>query len=585
MIEFSSNQQQEIPEASATSAKVIGVGGAGINVIDRLAMESMDGAGLLTLHTDVRALANAVTSDRIQLGKKLTHGLGAGGDPEIGRRAALEAESDIRAEVAGHRMVFVCAGLGGGTGSGAAPEVVRMARESGAFVVAFVTMPFTFEGARRLSQAGTALDAMRREANALITFDNDRMGELIVESEGIQNAFEAADRLIADSIRGVSALVTRPGLIKIGLDDLLTALRNSDSRCLFGAGRASGDKRGKEALRKALNSPLLVKGKMFSSARNILVHVTGGDDLRLHEIDGLMRELSKSVPDDAQLLFGAAVDPSMKKELSVTLFSSLSKDEAAADTAATDDVVAVEPIEPELPVDPAPEATPDKEPEVAEPEPVVEPDEVAGDSLFPDSSDRAEASLFDEPSPAVEIEAEPEEVVEEEVIEEIEETPIVEIEEPVADEAVVEDPYVEPVIEEPEEEEVIATVVDESVAGFDEEFEEDVDEPIEDASVEDEDDPYTDEPKTEEEFFSRFNAEPTVRIDLRSNLPDDAGGPFGSVDDDEEGDDDDGTPQTQSQLELERPATGEGRFAKSEPTIVDGEDLDTPAFLRKRKKR
>ncbi|QQL46073.1 cell division protein FtsZ [Sulfuriroseicoccus oceanibius] len=605
MIEFSSNPQREIPSASATAAKVIGVGGAGINVIDRLAMESMEGAGLLALHTDVRALANTVTTERVQLGKKLTHGLGAGGDPEIGRRAAIEATDDILAEVSGHRMVFVCAGLGGGTGSGAAPEVVRIAREAGAFVVAFATMPFRFEGGRRQEQAEQALQEMRREANALITFDNDRMGELIVESEGIQRAFEAADNLIAESVRGVSNLVTRPGLIKIGLDDLLTALRNSDSRCLFGSGRASGDKRGKEALRKALNSPLLMKGKMFSSARNILVHVTGGEDLRLHEIDGLMRELAKSVPADAQLLFGAAVDPSMKKELSVTLFSSLAhgepQEEEVQTKPAVEPIAAVvrgvvespapvaeesvedEPVAEEAPVEDvveeAPVAVESEVVEAAElpveqPEPEVEP-EAVGDSLFAQDEMEEPASpevgLFD--APAVEAEEEPE-VEEAAAVESIFEQP----EEEVAE------PEPEPVAEqfEPEvEEEIVATVVDDSVAGFDD-FEETV-EPEEPVLYQAEPTP---EPEPEEEFFNQLEGDNTVPVNLRSEEIDESGGPFEAAGFDDVADDDEAPlPGTQSQLELDRPASDGGRFAKSEPTIVDGEDLDTPAFLRKRNRR
>lgn len=578
MIEFNQNEQQEIPEAAASTAKVIGVGGAGSNVVDRLAMESMDGAGLLSVHTDVRALANAVTSNRVQLGKKLTHGLGAGGDPEIGRLAALEAEEEIRAAVNHYKMVFVCAGLGGGTGSGAAPEVVRMAREAGAFVVAFITMPFSFEGPRRLKQANEALEEMRREANALITFDNDRMGELIVQSDGIQKAFEECDKLIAGSIRGVAALVTRPGLIKIGLDDLLTALRNSDSRCLFGSGRATGENRAKEALRLAINSPLLAKGKMFSSASNILVHITGGEDLRLHEIEGLMRELGKSVPEDAQLLFGAAIDPAMKKELCVTLFSSLSNEPGKLEETLPMAAETVPPVEAEEP-EPAPK------PEVSdggvddfelpEPEKAPEPEIESENSLFDECSSTAgkddeldqdsdrddDVSLIDD-APIVE-----------ETQNDDDEPEWEDLPEPEAPMEKVELPQVSKIPEPKESSE------EEASAPF-----------AKPRSM------FRPEPRDERKDRPVFVNDPTVRIPLRPEVVRDSSDaakaerpsddarrsglrqglddPTGSEKPDKKG---------QPQLDLEK--SGEGRFAKSEPTIVDGEDLDTPAYLRKRKRR
>lgn len=596
MIEFNQNEQQEIPEAAASTAKIIGVGGAGSNVIDRLAMESMDGAGLLSVHTDVRALANAVSSNRVQLGKKLTHGLGAGGDPEIGRQAALEAEEEIRAAVNRYKMVFVCAGLGGGTGSGAAPEVVRMAREAGAFVVAFVTMPFSFEGPRRLKQANEALEAMRREANALITFDNDRMGELIIETDGIQKAFEECDKLIAGSIRGVAALVTRPGLIKIGLDDLLTALRNSDSRCLFGSGRASGENRAKEALRLALNSPLLAKGKMFSSASNILVHITGGEDLRLHEIEGLMRELGKSVPDEAQLLFGAAIDPSLKKELCVTLFSSLSYDVGKsedAQPAPAESLPLVEAAQPEPVSAPEPEREPQPE---QEPEPVSQPEAVeqaVEEMRFeepenvpePEPEPVRETSWFDEPMKNVFDDEAPVEINHE-----VDDRPVID-ESPSIDDTASED--VGPEVEEFTESQAPPHQDERSPQN-------ELPEPKQSSGEQSSFIPkprsmFRPEPR-DDDHKSFFVNDPTVRIPLRPEVvrdsrdaqqsersSDDIRRPVSRQGMDAPGDPDKSIKKGQPQLELEK--TSEGRFAKSEPTIIDGEDLDTPAYLRKRRRR
>jgi len=304
---------------------VIGIGGAGANVIDRLAMEGITGADLTAMNSDARALQAGMVRSKVQLGRNLTQGLGCGGDPELGHEAAAASIAEIRDALKDRRMVFICTGLGGGTGSGAAPMVARMARESGAMVVVFATMPFAFEGRRRMSQALTALEDLRRQANALVTFENDRMGDMVLPEKGVGEAFVTADRIIGQSIRAVTSLVKQPGLIRIGMDDLMTALRNADSRCLFGYGQAKGEDRASQALSLAMQSPLLDRGQMLEKARNVLVHVCGGRSLTLFEIEGLMRELGRQVSSDAQILFGAAVDPSMEDAVSVTIISSVSR--------------------------------------------------------------------------------------------------------------------------------------------------------------------------------------------------------------------------------------------------------------------
>ncbi|NOY00249.1 MAG: hypothetical protein GXP30_11010, partial [Verrucomicrobia bacterium] len=328
MIEYNASEQTEIPEANGFSVKIIGVGGSGANVLDRMALEGSEAGDLLTINTDVRALSTSVSSNKIQLGKQLLMGMGAGGDPELGREAALEAEDEIRAAVRGYSMVFVCVGLGGGTGSGAAPEVCRIAREEGAFLVAF--LPFGFEGKRRMQQATNALVGIGEYSNAVVTFENDRMGELIVAKEGIQQAFAAADKLISQSILATTNMVTQPGIIRLGMDDLLTALRNRDSRCLFGFGQAKGDNRAKAALAKALKSPLIDKGYLLNSAENVLIHISGGDSLTLYEVEILMSELAKHVSDQAQILFGVGTDKKLGNSLAVTLISSVSSEKIGA---------------------------------------------------------------------------------------------------------------------------------------------------------------------------------------------------------------------------------------------------------------
>lgn len=323
MISYSRDPQQTIP---TSSVKIIGLGGAGANMLERIALDGMEGAELLALNTDIRTLSSCVSREKIQLGVNLTKGLGSGGDPELGHQAMLEAEEQFRSSIKGRRIVFVCTGLGGGTGSGAAPIVTRIAREEGAFVVVFAAMPFAFEGKRRREQAETALNELAVLSNALVTFDNNRMGELVLAKQGIHEAFAAADHMICESIKAVIRLVVRPGLINVGLDDLMSALRTNRSRCLFGSGLASGKDRATKALRNALSSPLLDQGALLKDAQTVLVHLSGGEDLTLYEIELLMQRLQKFVPDKAHVLFGAAIDPAMGDSLSITLISALPED-------------------------------------------------------------------------------------------------------------------------------------------------------------------------------------------------------------------------------------------------------------------
>ena len=337
MIEYQRDQQQTIPDSQV---KIVGVGGAGLNMIDRVALDGMQGAELLALASDARSLTSSVASEKVQLGAKLTMGLGCGGDPDMGARAAKEQETEIRDALRDRNMVFICAGLGGGTGSGAAPLVARIARETGAFVVVFATMPFEFEGKRRREQAEAALNELSVIANSLVTFENARMGELVLASQGIHEAFAAADRMISESIQAVTRLVVRPGIINVGLDDLMSALNTTRSRCLFGSGLAQGENRSQAALQNALTSPLLDKGRLLKNTKTALVHICGGEGMTLFEVELLMRDLSKHVPDDAHILFGAAVDASMGDNLSVTIISSLPEESFEAPVEVVENVVA-----------------------------------------------------------------------------------------------------------------------------------------------------------------------------------------------------------------------------------------------------
>jgi len=342
MISYQREQQQTIPDSEVI---IVGVGGAGGNMLDRVALDGMEDAQQLALNTDSRTLASTVATQKVQMGMNLTRGLGCGGDPELGLQAAMEVETEIRDALRGYKMVFVCVGLGGGTGSGAAPLVTRIAREMGAFVVVFATMPFSFEGRRRREQAETALNELSVLANALVTFDNGRMGELVLAEQGIHEAFAAADNMISESIRAVTRLVIKPGLINVGLDDLMSSLKATRSRCLFGSGIASGENRSQKALKNALNSPLLDKGKLLKNTQTALVHVCGGAEMTLYEVELLMRELSKTVPEGAHILFGAAVDDSMGDNLSITIISSLPEEEVmVSDDNAKDKEASSQPV-------------------------------------------------------------------------------------------------------------------------------------------------------------------------------------------------------------------------------------------------
>ena len=225
--------------------------------------------------------------------------------------------------------IFICAGLGGGTGSGAAPVVAQLAREAGSLVIVFATLPFSFEGKRRATQAQEALAQLTAAANAVICFENDRMGDMVAPKAGIHQAFAFADTMISQSVRSIVNLIQRPGLIRIGFDDLLSALRSQTGRCLFGYGESDSDNRAHDALTQALKNPLMDKGRMLADASNVLVQVAGGPGMTLSEVEILMNELGRHVRDHTQILFGTAVDGRMGNRLSVTILSSIGGEGAA----------------------------------------------------------------------------------------------------------------------------------------------------------------------------------------------------------------------------------------------------------------
>src|SRR5213594_5262343 len=327
MIQLHKNYSLPDALADAVPVKVVSVGGAGLNALDRIVLDGLEKASVVAINTDVQSLTSSVAAHKVQLGRTRTRGLGTGGDPELGYEAAVESADEIREALTDTRMVFVCAGLGGGTGSGAAPYVAHLAREAGALVIGFVTLPFTFEGKRRNVQAREALARLSEVCHSVICFENDRMGDMVAPQAGIHQAFAMADMTISQSVRSIVNLIQRPGLIRIGFDDLLAALRTRNSRCLFAYGESDSDNRAHEALSQALKNPLMDRGRMLADAARVLVQVAGGPGMTLSEVEILMKELGRHVNEETQILFGTAVDGRLGDRLSVTIISSFTADE------------------------------------------------------------------------------------------------------------------------------------------------------------------------------------------------------------------------------------------------------------------
>ena len=354
---------------TAPVIKVLSIGNAGGNVLDRLVLDGLDCSALIALNTDVLALNGSVAPHKIHLGRATTRGLGAGGDPEIGYEAADEAEEEIRKAIDGADMIFLCAGLGGGTGSGAAPLVAHMARSAGAMVIAFATMPFTFEGKRRRTQAAESLAQLEEQADLVICFENDQMSENLSPAASIQESFTAADHTLSQAIRSTAAMLQRSGLINVGLDELTSALRRQHPRCLFGYGESDTANRAHEALARALKNPLMGKGRTLADAPAILVHVAGGPDLTLNEITILMDEFNRHVSDTTRIHFGVATDAKLGQRLCVTIITSTGAPIPAAAPAARP-ALTREPAP--APAEPAPR-TPDRRSTAPAPEPRLPP--------------------------------------------------------------------------------------------------------------------------------------------------------------------------------------------------------------------
>jgi cell division protein FtsZ len=298
--------------------KVLGVGGGGSNAVNRMIAEGLSGVEFIAVNTDGQALLLSNAPTRVRVGDKLTRGLGAGGDPETGRKAAEESSDELYQVLDGADMVFITAGLGGGTGTGGAPIISKIAKEVGALTIGVVTRPFTFEGAHRAQTAHAGIEQLKEQVDTLIVIPNDRLLQIVDKKTNLQDAFSVADDVLRQGIQGISELITVPGLINLDFADVRTIMSEGGA-ALMAVGRASGEDRAREAAEMAISSQLL--DVTIDGARGILFNVTGGSDMTLFEVNEAAAIIKETAHPDVNLIFGAVIDPSMTEEIRVTVIA------------------------------------------------------------------------------------------------------------------------------------------------------------------------------------------------------------------------------------------------------------------------
>ena len=307
------------PDAvSPAKIKVIGVGGGGGNAVNRMIKAGLSGVEFYLMNTDAQVLQFGAAPKKIRLGTKLTNGLGAGGDPKIGEDAAEEARQEITAAIEGADMVFVTAGMGGGTGTGAAPIVARVAKELGILTIAVVTKPFSFEGKRRANQAMQGIDKLKEAVDAIIVIPNDNLLSVVDRKVGLMESFAVVDEVLLRGVQGITDIITIPGLINVDFADVRSVMRASGS-ALMGIGIGQGEGRAEEAARNAIDSKLLET--TIDGAKGVIVNITGGPDLGLTDVTKAMNIINDAVQDDAIVIFGAVTDENMQGEVKITVIA------------------------------------------------------------------------------------------------------------------------------------------------------------------------------------------------------------------------------------------------------------------------
>lgn len=308
----------DIIPSNAARIKVIGVGGSGGNAINRMVESEVSGVEFWAINTDAQALAQSKAQQRLQIGQKLTRGLGAGGNPAIGQKAAEESRDEIANALSEADLVFITAGLGGGTGTGGAPIVAEIAKEVGALTIGVVTKPFTFEGRRRITQAEDGINGLQSRVDTLIVIPNNKLLSVINEQTPVQEAFRYADDVLRQGVQGISDIITIPGLVNVDFADVRAVMADAGS-ALLGIGLGSGKSRAREAAMAAISSPLLESS--IEGAKGVVFNITGGTDLTLHEVNSAAETIYEVVDPNANIIFGAVIDERLQGEVKITVIA------------------------------------------------------------------------------------------------------------------------------------------------------------------------------------------------------------------------------------------------------------------------
>ncbi len=317
MMDYNNEENIAMMDGTAT-IKVIGVGGAGNNAVDRMIEAGIKGVDFIAVNTDRQALQKSKASTKIQIGEKITRGLGAGANPDIGAQSAEESKAELTEVLRGADMVFVTSGMGGGTGTGAAPIVAGVAKEMNILTIGVVTKPFTFEGKKRLSQAERGIESLKSKVDTLVVIPNDKLLQIIDRKTSIIEAFKQADDVLRQGVQGISDLIAIPGLVNLDFADVKTIMLNT-GMAHMGVGRASGENRAEDAAKEAIQSPLLETS--IEGARGVIINITGGDDLGLHEVNTAAELVQRSVDPEANIIFGTVTDPSMQDQIQITVIA------------------------------------------------------------------------------------------------------------------------------------------------------------------------------------------------------------------------------------------------------------------------
>jgi len=315
---FMDNIEDNTMLDGTATIKVIGVGGAGNNAVNRMVESGIRGVEFIAVNTDRQALLLSKAGTKIQIGEKITRGLGAGANPDIGAQAAEESKAEIQESLRGADMVFVTAGMGGGTGTGAAPIVAACAKEMGILTIGVVTKPFTFEGKKRLSQADRGIESLKGKVDTLVVIPNDKLLQIIDRKTSIVEAFKMADDVLRQGVQGISDLIAVPGLVNLDFADVKTIMLNTGIAHM-GIGRASGESRAEEAAKQAVQNPLLESS--IEGARGVIINITGGANLGLHEVNTAAELVQRSVDPEANIIFGAVIDESLDEDLVITVIA------------------------------------------------------------------------------------------------------------------------------------------------------------------------------------------------------------------------------------------------------------------------